>query len=158
MNEFKKPSYIFMAIEETDIDSIKNSLLTLEGLLENQIEVVNGNAKDRKFYTFNMIADLYIWTSKYWYGTFYEKLTYVRLKNVTCIPLFFTIKFDSQIRLVLKSNLANIIKESDLQFLKETWLTSLGNFNKRRLKDITPSMRKLEKKWDILISNRNPFN
>ena len=147
-----------MAIEDTDKDSIKNSLLTLEGLLENQIEIVSGNAKDRKFYKFNMIADLYIWTSKYWYGTYYEKLTYVRLKNVTSIPLFFTIKFNSEIRLVLKSNLANIIKESDFQFLKETWLKSLDNFDKRRLKDITPSMRKLEKKWEILISNKNPFN
>ena len=54
MNEIKKPSYIFMAIEDTDRDSIKNSLLTLEGLLENQIEIVSGNAKDRKFYKFNM--------------------------------------------------------------------------------------------------------
>lgn len=147
-----------MAIEDTDRDSIKNSLLTLDGLLENQIEIVSGNAKDRKFYKFNMIADLYIWTSKYWYGTYYEKLTYVRLKNVTSIPLFFTIKFNSEIRLVLKSNLANIIKEPDFQFLKETWLKSLDNFDKRRLKDITPSMRKLEKKWEILIPNRNPFN
>jgi hypothetical protein len=157
MYEFEKPSYIFMAIEDTDIESIKNSLTTLESLPENQIDIVSGNSNDRKFNKFNMIADLYIWTSKYWYGTYYEKLTYVRLKNVNCIPLNFTIKYHNDIRLLLKSRFSYIVNESDSNLLKEVWVKSLRDFDKRRIQAITPGMKKLKNKWDVLISNRNYF-
>lgn len=157
MYEFDKPSYIFMAIEDTDIDAIKNSLITLEGLSANQIEIFNGKSNDRKFNKFNMIADLYIWTSKHWYGTYYDRLTYVRLKNVNCIPFTFTIKYHNEMRLVLKSKFSYIVNGSDSDLLKEVWIKSLRNFDKRRIQAITPGMRKLKEKWDILISNRNPF-
>lgn len=149
--------YIFMAIENTKIQSITNDLIKIGDLPLNKIEAVAGGINNKKFNEFSIIADLYIWTNKYWYGTYCENLTLLRLKDVEDVPIFFSIKYGDKLRLAIKTKFAYIVKNEDRELLKMTNRKSLRNFNDERIRDISPGMEKLETKWDLLISNRNPY-
>jgi hypothetical protein len=154
--QHSKSAFIFLAIEDVDTQSILKDLLTLDGLAKEQVAICQAETEKKKFKNFNLIADLYIWTSKYWYGTYFEKLTYVRLRGVEQLPLMFLMKYGNKIRLGIRSRFAYIVKEKDCDYLKKTWQKSHRNFDQKRLNDISPSMINLEKNWDLLISNGNP--
>ena len=154
--QHSKSVFIFLAIEDVDTKSLLKDLLTLDGLTRQQVEICRANTEYKKFKIFNAIADLYIWTSKYWYGTFEEKLTYVRLRGIDHLPMMFLIKHGNKIRLGIRTRFAYIVKDNDRDYLKEVWQKSLKNFDQERFNDISPGMVNLEKKWDLLISNGNP--
>ena len=147
-----------MAIENENIKNIQKCLITSDGMNPEQIKITKGNCKKSSFYCFDLIADLYIWTSKYWYGTFYEKLIYVRLKNVTEVPLLFLLKYGPNIRLAIRSKYAYVVKDANADLLDQAHTESLKYFNEERIKKIKPFMEKLEKKWELLISNNNPYS
>ena len=147
-----------MAIEEENIENIQQSLITSGGMNPEQIKITKGDCKKNSFYCFDLIADLYIWTSKYWYGTLDEKLIYVRLKNVTEVPILFLLKYGPNIRLAIRSKYAYVVKDADAELLDQARTESLAYFNEERIKKIKPFMKKLEKKWQLLISNNNPYS
>ncbi len=150
-------SYIYIALEAENIRNIQECLITSGGLSHDQIIIAPGDYQKYPFELFKFIANLYIWTDKYWYGTYLNKLTYIRLKNTPEVPLLFRIKYASQIRLAIKSKFSYIVKDDDSELLKKADLQSKGYFNARRISEITPFMKKLETKWQLLISNNNPY-
>ena len=157
INNSSQSSYIYMAIEADNIEHIHTSLITSGGLRHDQIIIAPGDCPKKNFNIFKLIANLYIWTDKYWYGTYYKKLIYVRLKNVPEVPLFFLIKYGSQIRLAIKSKFAYIVKDIDVDLLKQVNYESTNHFNEQRIIEITPFIKKLESKWQLLIYNNNPY-
>jgi len=157
INNSSQSAYIYMAIESDNIEDIQTSLITSGRLSHEQIIIASGDCQKNSFKIFKLIANLYIWTDKYWYGTYYKKLIYVRLKNVPEIPIFFKINYESQIRLSIKSKFAYILKDIDSNLLKQADKESKNHFNEQRIIAITPFMKKIETRWQLLISNKNPY-
>lgn len=150
-------SYLFMAIESQNIDKVERDLVKLCALDAKDLIVAKAGQERRKFRQFHLIADLYIWTSKYWYGTYEEKLVFVRIKNLDIVPALFALKYVDEIRLAIKSDLATVVKKEDEPLLNKTHKESLNDFNEERIRQIEPGMLLLEKNWSTLISNRNPY-
>jgi hypothetical protein len=151
-------TYLFIAIESIDIDKIKNDLIKLTNTNENKIIIAKAHTETSKLRQFNMISDLYIWTCKYWHGTYYENLTYIRIENEANSLFLFFLKYNKEIRLCIESKNAEITKNEDYELLKKTSQNSIHNFDKQRITAIMPGLSRLEKKkWKLLISNGNPY-
>ena len=150
-------SYIFIAIEFENTDKVTDDLVKLGGVNVNDLIVVKANKEKKKFQQFNLIADLYIWTTKYWYGTYFEKLVFVRIKKSDNIPVLFLLKYTDEIRLVIKTESASILKKEDKILLNITHQKSIHKFNEARIREISPGMKLLQEKWKLLVSNGNPY-
>lgn len=149
--------FIFLAIEKTDEQTLKLDLMSLCGVDDKDLVVVCGDNKHRMFKHFNMVADLYIWTKKYHYGTPERKLVYARIKNQTSLSAFFAIKYTNKLRLAIKSKSASIVDPSKVSLLQETFSIGLGYFHNERIDAITPNMKILECEWQVLVSNKNTY-
>ena len=149
--------YLFVAIESNNLEEVKEDLIKLGNQSNLDLEIVKANQEKKKFRQFNLIADLYIWTTKYWYGTYYEKLIYVRIKDSNNIPILFSLKYGEKIRLVIKSELASIVTREDHKLLRIIHERSMNEFNKARIRKISSGMRLLQDKWELLVSNGNPY-
>jgi len=150
-------SYLFMAIESENIDPVKSDLIKLCPLDVKDLIVAKADQERRKFWQFHLIADLYIWTSKYFYGTYHEKLVFVRIRNLENVPALFALKYGNEIRLAIKSDIATVVIKKDELLLKTTHIKSVRKFHEERIRQIEPGMLLLEKNWSTLISNRNPY-
>ena len=150
-------SYLYIAVESENMETVVNDLRTIGGLKEHNLIIVKANQEKRKFRQFNMIADLYIWITKYWHGTYYEKLVFIRIKNSKNVPILFSLKYGEKIRLVIKSQIASILKKEDEKLLVMTYKKSMHEFNKARISEINSGMRLLQGKWELLVSNGNPY-
>ena len=62
-----------------------------------------------------------------------------------------------EIRLVIKTENASILKKEDKILLKITHQKSINKFNEARIREISPGMKLLQEKWELLVSNGNPY-
>jgi hypothetical protein len=97
-----------------------------------------------------IIADLYLWTCKYWYGLFQEKLTYIEIRTASELNLFFQIKYAEHLRLAIASETLKIFDQNEMILLKEANWECFSNFNKKREKAIKPFVKKLERCYRLL--------
>lgn len=150
-------NYVFIAIENTSHETLRQDFLNLGSVLPTSLEVEAGGTYSKHFREFKKIAELYIWTHKYWYGTHHEKLTYVRLKNSTDVPLLFQIKYAEQIRLAIFAKRSTIIEPLTRNDLEAAFTKSLSFFDEERIFNIRPLIEKMCWQWKILISHKNPI-
>jgi len=148
-------NYVFIAIENTDLEALRQDLLNLSDISSVSLLVEAGRTSSKFFKEFRKIAELYIWTQKFWYGTYFEKLSYVRLKNSTDVPLIFQIKYAEQIRLAISDNRSTIIESSTRDDLDAGYRTSAEFFNEERILKIRPLLEKMCWQWKVLISYKN---
>jgi hypothetical protein len=127
--------------EVSDFFSIDSSLVKVKNLST----CTSGYEK-----RFAIIADLYLWTCKYWYGLYDEKLTYIEIRTASDLNLLFQLKYAEHIRLVIASETLKIFDENEMILLRKASHLSCNNFNKKREKAIKPFIKKLESCYRIL--------
>lgn len=150
---------VYCVLELTEADVIDvDSVSRITKVARESVTVINlskctnGNRK-----RFAMLADLYIWTCKYWYGTHKEKLTFVELRGIDSLPSLFSMRFSEKIRLAIAANKLSIFDSGEMKILKEASAKSLSNFDERRVEEIALYMPLLEKSFKLLSCPRNPF-
>ena len=151
-------SFVFIAVEFEDETTLTNDLLRLCNINADDLLIINGAKKHKMFKYFKMVADLYIWTRKYHYGTPEPRLFYIRLKNHKSLPTLFALKYGEKLRLAIECRFADIVDKENLPSLKSLWLMSLSYFNQERIEKIRPEMERLEPLWVKLVSNGNPYH
>ena len=97
-----------------------------------------------------IIADLYLWTCKYWYGLFRGKLTYIEIRTASELNFFFQLKYAEHLRLVVASETLKIFDDNEMILLRKAINLSWRNFDKKREKAIKPFIKKLESCYRIL--------
>ena len=120
--------------------------------IRNLSKCTSGNRK-----RFAMLADLYIWTCKYWYGTFADKLTFVELRGADSLPTLFNLQYSESIRIAISARKLAIFDNDDVKTLQEASIASTSHFNEQRIAKVAPYMPKLEKSYELLICPNNPF-
>lgn len=148
-------NYVFIAIENTDPEALRQDLLNTSDISPASLVVEAGGTSSKFFKEFRKVAELYIWTHKFWYGTYFEKLTYVRLKNSINVPLIFQIKYAEQIRLAISAKRSTIIESSTRDDLNAGFRTSARFFDEERIIKIRPLLEKICWQWNVLISYKN---
>jgi hypothetical protein len=106
---------------------------------------------------FGIVADLYIWTCKYWYGTYRTKLTFVEIRGLGEAPLFLILKYAEKMRLVIASPKLSIFDSAGLKQLKVAEHLSKTEFNAERISNLKPIIPALESYYDLLFIRDNPF-
>jgi hypothetical protein len=104
-----------------------------------------------------MLADLYLWTSKYWYGIFREKLTFVEIKNADELPALFSLQYSEKIKFAIAAGKLSIFNSDEAIILNEASVESLSNFNEERIEKVAPYIPILEKSYKLLSCPNNPF-
>ena len=150
-------SFVFLAVEFEDETALANDLVRLCNINADDVLIINGAKKHKMFKYFKMVADLYIWTRKYHYGTPEPRLFYIRLKNHKSLPTLFALKYGEKLRLAIECRFADIVDKENLSPLQDLWLKSLGYFHQERIEVIRPEMQRLELLWVTLVSNGNPY-
>jgi hypothetical protein len=149
--------FVFIALESNNVENIYYDLVTIGNVDPNNLVVCLAKPKANFFKEFHMLAELYIFVEKYWYGTFYKKLTYVRIKNAKEIPLLFSVKYLDEIRLGILAECATIVAKPLMSELDTAYQLSRSKFNNERVVAIKPLLTALEKRWTLLVSNKNPI-
>jgi len=121
-------------------------------IIMNLAECTSGNRK-----RFAMLTDLYLWTCKYWYGTFEDKLTFVEIRGIDNLPMFFSLKYVDKIRFAIASEKLSIFSEVAMVIFKQATYQSMAHFNEKRIEAIAAFIPKLEESYRILWCERNPF-
>lgn len=106
---------------------------------------------------FAIIADLYLWTCKYWYGLFKEKLTYIEIRSASDLNILFQLKYSEHLRLAIASETLKIFGKDQLLLLNEAGYLSRTNFHEQRKNAINPFFKKLEKYYKILYLYDQPI-
>lgn len=99
---------------------------------------------------FAIIADLYLWTCKYWYGLFKEKLTYIEIRSVSDLNILFQLKYSEHLRLAIASETVKIFGKDEITLLEKANWESMSYFDKQRERAIKPFVKKLEKCYRLL--------
>jgi len=121
-------------------------------VVQNMSTCTSGNRKH-----FAMLTDLYIWTCKYLYGTFIDKLTFVELRGVDTLPTLFALQYSESIRLAISSNRLSIFSNNNIEMLRQASYQSMAHFNEERITSLAPFIPKLEESYDVLVCKDNPF-
>jgi hypothetical protein len=138
-------------IDATEIARLAN--LKLEDVvIKNLSECTAGNHK-----RFAIIADLYIWTSKLWYGTFREILTFIEMRGIKEIPPLITLKYSDKIRLAIASKRLSIFDKNGMMKLRLAERASIKFFNEERISKLKPLMPNVEEYYSLLYVRDNFF-
>ena len=76
-------NYVFIAIENTDPEALRQDLLNTSDISPTSLVVEAGGTSSKFFKEFRKVAELYILTHKFWYGTYFEKYS-ADLPNQIC--------------------------------------------------------------------------
>jgi hypothetical protein len=105
----------------------------------------------------SQIADLYLWTCKYWYGLYADKLTFIELRNQSEPGILFSMKYSQNIKIAISVEKLSFIDKEGLDLLNKASSHSIEFFNKKRIKAIRPYISKLQKYFKIYNLYKNPF-
>lgn len=150
---------VYCALELRESDTINEEMIArVSKLSQDLVTVTNlskctsGNQK-----RFAMIADLYLWTCKYWYGTYRDKLTFVELKSVNSLPTLFSLQYAEKIKLAISAKKLSIFDSDGMDCLKQASWESTQHFKEERIEKISPYIPLLEKSYELLSCDNNPF-
>ena len=107
--------------------------------------------------SFAQIADLYLWTCKYWYGIFENKLTFVEIRNQSELGVFFLLQFSEQIKLAISVKKLSFLDHTGINILKAASDESFRHFNDERIEAVRPYVPQIEHYYRILKVFNNPF-
>ena len=150
----------YLILELSDADNVDPSdLARLAGVDEDAVVVKNlSQCTSGYLKQFATLVDLYIWTNKYWYGTYYKKLTFVEIRGISTLPLTIMMKHSAVLRLAIASTKLKIFNQTELSKLREASTVSMAYFNDERIQKLRPLVKQLEHAFSILYIERNPFN
>jgi len=106
---------------------------------------------------FAQIADIYLWTCKYSYGIYSEKLAYIELRGATELPSLLMLKFSKQLRLSIYSDKLSIFDKKGAALLESAFRTSLNGFHQKRIDALREYVPKLEQYYKVLYHYNNPY-
>ena len=109
------------------------------------------------FRNFRRLTDIYVWTSKYWYGLYEEKLAFVRIIGVDKLSTFFAMKYLDVTRFAVATERVSIFDKTIQKSLDDVWKISLNDFDQKRIKAILPHLPKLTPYFNLLYHYNNPF-
>ena len=150
----------YLILELSDTEKVNPSdLARLAGVKEDAVVVDNlshcTSGYRRQFAT---LVDLYVWTNKYWYGTYCEKLTFVEIRGICTLPLTIRMKHSAVLRLAIASNKLCIFNRDELSNLKEASAISNSFWHEERIEKLRPLVKKLECNFSLLYIDQNPFD
>ena len=108
--------------------------------------------------SFGKLADIYLWTCKYWYGLYAEKLTFVEIRNLSEFGVFFLLQYAAQIRFRISVEKLSFFDKTGLEILNEASSRSHKHFDEKRLTAIRPYIPQLERYFKVLHLSHNPFS
>lgn len=152
-----KVVYCVFELGETEVPS-KADVARLSRLSENDVAVKGlGDCTSGNHKRFALVADLYLWTNKYWYGTFKDKLTFVELRGVEEIPPLFQMKYSAELRLALYSKNLSIFDKDGMIALRHASHISAAYFKAERISQLSKVIGEVEPYYDLLYVSNNPF-
>jgi hypothetical protein len=150
---------VYCALELNEADEISvETVARISKLNQDVIEIRNlskctsGNRK-----RFAMLADLYLWTCKRWYGTYAENLIFVEFRGAESLPTLFNLQYSENIRIAISAKKLAIVDGDEVKTLKEASIASMSHFNEQRIDKIAPYISTLEKSYELLSCPNNPF-
>ena len=150
---------MYCALELTESDKIDEETVTRVSKLSQDLVAVSNLSKCTSGYRkrFVMLADLYLWTCKYWYRTYHEKLTFVELKSIDSLPTLFSLQYSEKIKLAISAKKLSIFDAEGMDCLKQVSWESTHYFKEERIEKISPYIPLLEKSYELLACDNNPF-
>lgn len=149
---------VVFCIIEPDSPLSSNEIRKLSGLSSNSLRVkilsdcTAGNEKRCA-----LISDIYLWTCKYWYGLYAEKLAYIELRGISEIPPLFMLKFSKQLRLAIYSEKLAIFDKEGVDLLRTASSVSAHYFKEERIEALKKYIPILENYYKVLYHYNNPF-
>ena len=150
---------VYCALELTENDKINEETVARISKVSRELVVVTNLSKctSGNHKRFAMLADLYLWTCKYWYGIYHEKLTFVELKGVDSLPTLFSLQYAEKIKLAISAKKLSIFDAEGMDCLKQASWESTHHFKEERIEKISPYIPLLEKSYELLSCDNNPF-
>ena len=134
------------------------SIAKLSGLAEQDVKIkCLAACKAGNHKRFASVADLYLWTSKFWYGTFEDRLTFVELRGLEELPSLFQLKYSRELRLAIYSKKLSIFDANGMAALDRARFVSLQYFHEERIAKLSEVIGEVEPYYDLLYVSNNPF-
>ena len=153
-----KVVYCVLELGKGAVPSVSD-VAKLSGLTESDVTIkgladcTSGNHK-----RFALVADLYLWTCKLWYGLSQDKLTFVELRGVEEVPPLFQLKYSAELRLAVHSKQLSIFDADGMAALRRVSHVSASHFNEERIAKLSEIIGVVEPYYDLLYVSNNPFS
>jgi len=150
---------IFFALELSDSETLTAERVAELSSVPVEDVKVKSLSECKKGYekSFAQIADLYLWTCKYWYGIYKDKLTFLEIRNQSELGVFFLLQYSEQIKLAISVEKLSFLDPIGKEVLEAASYQSHLHFHEERINAIRPYVPQIERYYRILKISNNPF-